>query len=78
MAEEAVGVVLDRGPAERGNGRDDDLVRRPVLMRLELPLDRVPVLRLQDVRGVDDPPGQGREGRLRLGGCQCRDKERNA
>jgi hypothetical protein len=47
-------------------------------MRLELPLDRVPVLRLQDVRGVDDPPGQGREGRLRLGGCQCRDKERNA
>ena len=81
MAEEAVGVVLDRDAAEARKRRDDDLVCGLVLMRLELSLERGPVLGFQDVRGVDDAARSG-AGRQGCGWADAQDatgdRERNA
>ena len=60
-AEQLVGVGLDLLAAERGHGRHDELNAGLLLEVGELALEVGGGDRREDVRLIDDPPGERRE-----------------
>ena len=79
-AKELVRIILDRKLPERGHGRDHDLIRRLVLIGLELCLDTLARVGRKEVRGIDHAPRQRRESRVggdrRCGQKPCASRER--